>query len=501
MTEEKTTQVLEAPEKQAPQEEAAYKRRYLGGRESMSYVLFSSSKTFHINQFQTRFVVDVLKIDLAWTAMISFVNGIWDVISDGLLGAVVDKTKTRWGKFRPFLFAFATVGTVFTTLYWMTPLFFDQNPRNLGKAIFWLLLAMMLETFTTVRDISETGLTGAISPNPEDRIRMFTKAELIAPIWQDLPSLAMGLLIDAVNHQIIGISMDSVYIGMGSLTMIACGVLALFFCIFARERISQAREKHSYRDGLRTIIRNKPLLLLLLSETFGGFSSDTWEFNYFIDVLGSQSLRDLIRLPGAPLSFLSYTYIHKARARFSMKALWIVGQHTQDMFSALTFAVGSIGGTFQRVWPMAGLLGLRNFSRMGALSLIKIIPQEITLDALDYAEWRNGYRSEGAIIAARSMITKVVRNLVNSSMTWIMQATGYELGAGFGQQSFEAKYAIFFMSFAVPAALGLLGIIPKLFYDLTGEKREKMYAELTEMRKLRQAGYNELSIEEERETT
>jgi len=49
------------------------------------------------------------------------------------------------------------------------------------------------------------------------------------------------------------------------------------------------------------------------------------------------------------------------------------------------------------------------------------------------------------------------------------------------------------MSFAVPAALNLLGLIPKLFYDLTGEKREKMYAELSEMRKLRQAEYEQLN--------
>jgi len=500
MMEEKSGIALEEKTEQ-PQPEAAFKRRYLGGRESMSYVLFSSSKTFHINQFQTRFVVEVLKIDLAWNAMISLINGIWDVINDGLLGAVVDKTKTRWGKFRPFLFAFATIGTVFLTLYWMTPLFFDDNPRNLSKAAFWLALNMLLETFTTVRDISETGLTGAISPNPEDRIRMFTRAELIAPIWQDLPLLAMGALIDMVHHQILDISIDSVYISMGSLTMIACGILAMFFCVYARERISQSREKHSYRDGLRTIIRNKPLLLLLLSEIFGGFSSDTWEFNYYGDVLGSQSLRNLVRLPGGPVSFLSYTYIHKARAQFSMKWLWIVGQHAQDLMRGLVFAVGSVGGTFQRVVPMSILLATQNLSRMGALSLIKIIPQEITLDALDYAEWRNGYRAEGAIIAARSMIAKVVRNLVNSLTTWIMQATGYDLQAGFGQQSFQAQYAIFFMSFVVPAALGILGIIPKLFYDLTGEKRERMYTELTEMRKLRQTGYNDLDESQEREIT
>ena len=53
-----------------------------------------------------------------------------------------------------------------------------------------------------------------------------------------------------------------------------------------------------------------------------------------------------------------------------------------------------------------------------------------------------------------------------------MQATGYSLSAGYGQQSRRAKYALFAMSMGIPAASGFLSMIPKLFYDLTGEKRE-----------------------------
>lgn len=468
----------------------SYKRRYVGGWESMSYVLFSSSKTFHINEFQTRFVVDVLKIDLAWNSIISLINGIWDVINDGLLGAMIDKTNTRWGKFKPYLFAYSTVGTIFTCLYWMTPLLFDKNPENVAKAVFWLALAMLLETFTTVRDISETGLISCMTPNPDDRVRMYTKAELIAPIWQDLPGYVMGVFIDLVNHKLISTPMDSVFVGMGTFTMAVCGLLGLFFCIYARERITQAAEKHSYREGLRTILHNKPLLLLLLTEFIGGFSVETWEHNYYIDVLGSESLRNLIRIPGGPLSFLSYSYINKARARFSIKWLWIAGSHVKDLFSLLIFALGSVGGLYQKVLPMCLLLGTKNLFYMGTLSLAKIIPREITLDALDYAEWNSGFRAEGTILTTKSMSVKVVRNVINSMTTMIMKATGYSLSAGFGQQSDRAKYAIFAMSFGVPALMGFLGMVPKFFYDLTGEKRERMYRELAEMRKVRQAQYD-----------
>ncbi|MCL2300295.1 MAG: MFS transporter [Firmicutes bacterium] len=474
--------------------EASYKRRYVGGRESMAYVLFDSSKSFNIDEYKTRFVTDVLKINLDWNAAISLVNGIWDIVNDGLLGALVDKTKTRWGKFRPYLLLNATLGTVFTSLYWMVPLFFDKNPDNAGKAVAWLALNMTLEAFGTVRGIAETGLVSTMSPNPDDRVRLYTLAEVVSAIWESLPEIVMGALIDLVNHKVVNFSMDSAYIGMGVFTMVTAGALALFFCIFTRERITQASEKHNYREGLAAIFRNKPLLILLLTDFFGGFSAETWEHNYYIDVLGSASLRNVVRIPGAPLSFLSYTYIEKARHRFHIKFLWIFGAHLKDALSALIFVIGSLGGIYDKAVPMVALLMLRNFAYMGTLSIVKIIPREIVLDALEYAEWHSGFRSEGTVLATKGMVGKITRNILNSLTTLIMHATGYSLSAGFGRQSRRAKYALFAMSFGIPALSGLLGMVPKFFYDLTGEKRTRMYEELAVMRKARQAAYDVIEL-------
>ena len=470
--------------------DASYKRRYVGGREAVAYVLFDSSKSFHIDEFKTLFVTDVLKLDLKWNTVISLINAVWDIINDGFLGVMVDKTRTRWGKFRPYLFLYATVGTVLTSLFWLTPLFFDKNPNNMGKAVFWLLLHMLLEAVGTLRGFSETGLVSCISPSPDDRVRLYTMAELFSAIWESIPSVLMGLLIDLVDHDVVKFSMDSAYISMGVFTMVVSGILSLFFCFYAKERITQTREKFNFREGMRIILHNKPLLILLLSDFFGGFSAETWEHYYYKDVLGAASLRNIVRLPGMPFSFLSYTYLSKARGRFPIKALWIFGSHVKDLFSIAIFAIGSLGGIYNKVAPMVGMLMLRNLAYMGSLSIIKIIPKEIMLDSLEYAEWNTGVRAEGTIQATKGMVGKVVRNIVNSLTTLIMQATGYSLNAGFGQQSAKAKYAMFAMGIGIPGAAGLLSLVPKLFYDLTGEKRERMYRELAEMRKVRQTQYD-----------
>jgi len=469
----------------------AYSRRYVSGKESMAYVLFDSAKSFHINEFGTLFVTDVLKIDLRWNSIISLVNGIWDVVNDSFLGVLVDKTKTRWGKFKPYLFLYATLGTVFLSLFWMMPLFFDKNPTNVPKAVFWLLLNMLLEVFGTLRGFSETGLISCISPNPDDRVRLYTVAEVVSSIWENIPGVLMAVLVDLAAHGIGKLSMDSVYTSMGVFTVATGGALSLLFCFYAKERITQSREKFNYREGLRVILHNKPLLILLISDFFGGFSSaETWERYYYRDVLGALTLRDLVRLPGGPLSFLSYTYLSKARGRYPIKWLWIFGQHAKDVCSLVIFAVGSLGGIYGKVVPMVAMLMVRNLIYMGSLSIVKIIPREIMLDALEYAEWNTGMRAEGTIQATKGMVAKVVGNIVRAMTTMILQAFGYNMNAAFGKQSQRTKYALFGMAIGIPGAAGMLSMIPKLFYDLTGEKRQRMYEELAQLRKIRQAQYD-----------
>ena len=64
----------------------------------------------------------------------------------------------------------------------------------------------------------------------------------------------------------------------------------------------------------------------------------------------------------------------------------------------------------------------------------------------------------------------------------ILASIGYKEGAGFGKQTEKTEYYLFMMCTFLPTVTGILGLIPKFFYDLSGEKKERMYRELTERR-------------------
>ncbi len=463
-------------------------RRYLGNKETFGYVLFRASQDFGINGYAERFIFDVLHIDFAYLALVNTIGGIWDVINDPLFGAIVDKTRTRWGKFKPYLILFAIPGTIGTCLYWMMPLFFPhKSAMDVGKFIFYFVLAIGRETAGTFSGISQTGMLATITPDPIERTRLITITNVLSGfLGAKIPELLMTLLIDAVNHNTIAVSMQGVYVFMGVFTTLVGGAAALYFSVITRERVMQSIERPSIMQGLKSIVNNKPILLMTLSDFLGAFSIGTGMSNYYIDVLGTASIVIIVGIPGFFVSTPSYAWVPWARRHFSTKMLWLVSSYTGDFLMMLVFFFGAIGGKknglYKRKLPMIGAIMLQETLSMFVYGIGKVIPTEMYNEAMDYCEWKNGYRTEGMTSVARNLASKLVRIAGGTLRSLLMKAFGYEQGAGFLKQTDSTKFFLFAMSTIIPFITGSLGIIPKLFYDLTGKRRDKMYEDLLSRR-------------------
>lgn len=471
-------------------------RRYIGTKETIAYCLFDSSKSVNISAYSGRFNLDLVKIDFGWGAVAGVIGGVWDIINDTFSGLLVDKTQTRWGKFKPYLLAFAIPGTIFGILGWLTPYFFDRNPKNIKKLIYSMTLGMTGELMGTFRSFAETGFISSISPNPQDKVLLFTVAEVISGLWESFPSIFMGLLIDLINHNKIAMSMESAYLSMGTFCAVYGGIAALIYFSVAKERIAQSIEKPSFRDGLKTILNNRPMMIMMLSDLMNTFKFDTGTQNYFADVLGTVSLQNIIVIPGAPLSILSYTYLPWAQKKFSTKALWIFGDMQKDITNLLIFIIGSIGGKgkgglYHKVFIMGAAYIFKDIIYKSTLSVYKIIPKMMMTEALDYCEWKNGYRTEGTTLAVKGLIQKIAGVAIGPLRNIIMIKIGYSLKAGFGKQTDRTKYLLFACCTLLPGLTGLLSNIPKFFYKGSLETRDRMYAELAQMRAVKRRAIQE----------
>ena len=241
-------------------------------------------------------------------------------------------------------------------------------------------------------------------------------------------------------------------------------------------------EKPSILQGFKSIFNNKPLLILTLTEFLSAFGLNTGLNYYYINVLGFASMSTIVGIPGAFVSPASYAFVTKAREKFSTRTLWIASSHISDVLMLGVFAVGSINKNYKKLAVMIPAFMIRETIWMFFWGIKSVIPEEMRNESIDYGEWKNGYRTEGMTGVAKGLAQKLVGTLGNTIKSAILASIGYKEGAGFGNQGEKTEYLLFMMCTLLPTVTGILGLIPKFFYDLSGEKRDRMYRELAERR-------------------
>ena len=468
-------------------------RRYVGRKETIAYVMFDMAQSININKYSGRFVNNILQIDFSLQQLATFINGIWDIINDIFTGAIVDKTRTRWGKFKPYLIGLGIPGTMGAIIYWLMPLFFPQTgPKDLNKFLMYLILAVVREGVDTFRGIAQTGMLATITPHPVDRTRLITIANFASGfLGEKLPEQIMTLLLDLIGNGIIKSETKSItqiytslFVSMGVITSIISGAFSLYFFFVTRERVLQSVKKPSVMQGIKSILNNKPILLLTLSQTLSRLSVGGGKQDYFIDVLNFATLAAFTGLPGSIVHPISYSLVPWFRRKFSSRTLYILGAYIGDILMVPVFFVGAIGGKknglYKKIIPMAIALTVWETVFMLFYGVRKVIPSELYNEAMDYCEWKNGYRTEAMTSVAKGLATKLASLFSNMVQLQIKKLIKYDqtLYISGKQQSDDTKFGLFAMFTIVPFATTSLGIIPMLFYDLAGEKRERMYAEL-----------------------
>ncbi len=457
---------------------------YVGVKESVAYVLNDVSNTFNINGFQERYIWDVVKIDFTVSAVVNIFTSAWDTINDILLGSLVDSTRTRLGKFRPYLLGLQVPLTLLGAIYWLIPFIFPgTSGTHIPKLIFYFAFSVIQETASTAMGLARGGYMSTTTPNPNERVRLITLAELLSGyLGEDMPRYIFGVLYDLIVNEKVNMKLSTAFMSFGVGCSVISSGLTLYYFFQSKERVPQSLERPNVREGLKAIVTNYPVLLMCLSDFLGGFSVSSSESNYFIDVFGSYSL---ITLANAPSSFngsISYGFIPFLRKKFSSKALWVGADIYGDILSLGYFLFGMIGKNYTKMIPMVVAVGVREWFYKWAFGVNKVINNDLWNEAMDYCEWKNGYRMEATTSVAKSLVLKIQSSLMSSVRNIILKKIGYVQGIKIGTQSDRTKFWLFALCSAVPTISGALGIIPKFLWPLTKEKRAQMYHDLAERR-------------------
>ena len=491
------------PEKQtdldAQSKENIYRSyNYVGTKETLAYLFNDWSNAFNIGgSLQNRFILDVVKIDFGVNAIVNLFTGVWDMLNDMLFAGLVDNTRTRIGKFRPYIVALQIPLTLFGLLYWFLPYFFPNSSATfVPKLIFYFAFGIISETSGTLTGLAKGGYMATITPNPNERVRLITLAELLTGyMGEDMPSYIMGFIYDMIITGKWSMQLRTAFMTMGVSCALISSAFSFWFFLQSKERVPQTVEKPNIKEGMKAVLTNYPVLLMCLSDFLGGFGVGTDENNYWIDVHGSthmiNTLKALVSGISGPVGSISYAFVAPLRKRFSSRFLWVGADFYGDMCVLGFFLFGMYKKNYLKTWPMLIAYGFREFFSKLLFGVNKVINADLWNQAMDYCEWKNGYRMEATTSVAKNLVLKLQGIGMTSIRMMVMKKIGYVQGAKIGTQDERTKFWLFALATVVPFVTSILGIVPKMLWPLSKARERQMYYELSETRRHRINAYKE----------
>ncbi|MBR4450252.1 MAG: MFS transporter [Clostridia bacterium] len=259
-------------------------RRVINRKQTIGYMLFDGSRDFNIDGHKELFVDSILKISLPLQSKYNIIAGAWDVIDDLLVGGIIEKTRTRWGKFVPYIFLGGIPLAIISTVYWLLPIIFSPEHINnfeyLPKFVAFAALDMLFELFSNFKNVAIGGYISTITPYPSDRRRLLAISSYFSIIYSRIPDLIIEFMLDFIKNGIVKSATRSTadmikasMLFVGPFTAIVSGIIISWYCKMAKERVHQRIETAKVWQSLKTVVTNRPILMYMLSNALGSFGT------------------------------------------------------------------------------------------------------------------------------------------------------------------------------------------------------------------------------------
>lgn len=320
-------------------------KRYVGVKETVLYGVANGGQVIGYNMVRmqmTFFLVTVFGIPSEAVATMIMVMGFWDAFNDPIMGTVVDRTRTRLGKLRPYLLFVPIPLGIATVVFFGGAEFLSGVQSDAVKIVYMCLTYFIWEFFYTIGDIPFWGLSAAISPNPVDRSNAIASARFLSSIIGGLVTPIISLFIDLSNKGVIALNMRQLFLVMGIVAgSIGMGLFSLSG-IFCRERVVQNSDEPKVLDCFRFLFKNKPLMLIVGSSILSTIEgiTDTFAQYFYIFSLGAASWGTIVGIPGAVSGFAAYPLMPLIERRLTSKQIVIRTSLLKAAVATVIFLIG-----------------------------------------------------------------------------------------------------------------------------------------------------------------
>ncbi len=488
--------------------------------QNIIYNIIATGLTFY---FQS-----VIFIPAIACSIIFAVARVWDAINDPMMGSIVDKTRTKWGKCKPYLMFVPPVILVTTILPFVNGMYAWPNadgsytlasPGMRVLIVAWAAVSYILWGMTyTIGDIPLWGVTSLMTEDQNDRAKALSLARICASFG--VIGMAFTFIAPAFQGIFRARGMDDAH-SLHAAYILTAVILTVISCVLfevaglsVHERVSQSGESHTMKENFQTMWRCRPFRQLLISGVLRSpiqllsIVAMTLVMYYFFnnDLAGtlmteaglnvSTIIKVVLLFIGIMGGMLVSSGVTPGLARkFEKKTLYNAYSLFGAIPFALVFVVYKASGGNLLSWAMTILISVVFFVASWAQGGLNVLQSIMIADCVDYEEYNNGIRPDGVFFAGQSFITKLsagIASLISGGVYAIVGFSGENVavlndallkGADFTTYANGKYAAAMFFLVSVPPAIGMvLSALPTLKYKLSDAEHTRMLDALNEKR-------------------
>ena len=430
---------------------------------------FSLTSTI-IGAYFAIFLTDVVGVAPGIAALAIFVGRSWDYLNDPLIGHLTDRTRTRWGRRRPFLLFGALPFAAAFALMWLRP----PIASPWGLAAYYALAYVLYDAAATFVYMPYFALTPELTGDYDERTSL-TSFRMFFSIVGSLVAFTAPL---AIIGRFSPESAPRVLI-MGVVAGLASAVPLWLVFLGTRERTAfMSQAQPSLRDSLRAAARNRPFIFGVGIFLFTWVAIDILQATllYFVKyIVGREAQSDLIMATIFVVALFALPLWNFVSRRWNKKRAYVAGIAFWAVVQLVLVTLGPSSS-------MTLIIGLCVLAGIG-VGAAHILPWAIIPDAIEWDELKTGERHEGMFYSLVTLAQKVASSIAIPLVLLVLQVTGYVPNSA--AQPAGSLLGIRIAVGPIPASLLGGGILFALVYPLGREGYARLTQELEVRRQAR----------------
>ena len=405
------------------------------------------------------YLTNALGISPAFLLIITPLARLWDGINDPMMGMIVDRTKIKMGKYRPWIIIGATINAVVLCLLFNNPGF---AAGSVGLYVYAAVLYVLWGMTNTLADIPFWSMVPSFASEEKDRNLVSTIARAFSGLGQGIISIftpiAVAYLGGVAGSKLDSMTSDTLSKGFGKWSVITAVGLIFFAAISVfstkERRIVVNNDKFSFKGAINVIKQNDQLLVFMLFAMIsnaGFYMTSGISSYYFTSVLGDLTLQSKFNLMGTVGSVLAILVVPVCSKFMNNRSIYKL---SLSMAAAGYIGMAIVGYLIPGNVTLLGICYILTSLGTGSM----FVNQTVMLaDCVDYGEYKTGKRNQSLTFSMKGFLQKMAYTVQAIIMYAAFTVTGYDGEAVV--QTAQAKSAISFLMFIVPPAMMIISLI------------------------------------------